>query len=136
MTSIAGQAPELTRREKGFVCRIMAKYPGGQHRGGQLYRSIAIFAGMLLAAHVIEQTVPTWWLPLLIIAPPAAWLFSRYRRFSIFRSCVLSKVAARLALYEPLAPAATDADPHHSAARAAGSPPQSAETQSPVTLPG
>jgi hypothetical protein len=65
---------------------------------------------MIVAAHVIERVIPaspaklSWWLPLLIVLPAAGFLFSRYRKFSIFRSHVLSKVAQRLAQYEDLSP--------------------------------
>ncbi|GMU20652.1 MAG: hypothetical protein AMXMBFR13_07490 [Phycisphaerae bacterium] len=99
----APSAVELTPRERGFVARIMAKYPGGQAREADLYRSLAIFTAMVAGAHLIEQFVPTWWLPLVIIYPPAVFLFSRYRKFGIFRSCVISKLGARLTRYEPIA---------------------------------
>ncbi len=101
------EAADLTPRERGFVARIMAKYPGGRHAGMDLYRSVAIISGLLVAAHVIERIVPAWgawWLPFLIIYPPAVYLFTRYRKFSIFRSCVISKLGARLSRYEPMAP--------------------------------
>src|ERR1044071_6506222 len=96
--------PELTPRERGFVYRIITKYKAGQHHTSDLYRSLAIFLAMLVAAHVIERLIPNWWLPLLLIVPPALFMFSRYRKFSIFRSCVMSKVAARLAQYEDIQP--------------------------------
>ncbi|HOB75462.1 MAG TPA: hypothetical protein PKG54_13170 [Phycisphaerae bacterium] len=112
-SSSANQAPantadvELTPRERGFVARIMAKYPGGRHTAKDLYRSVVIISVLILAAHVIEQIVPAWgrwWLPLLIIYPPAIYLFTRYRKFGIFRSCIISKLGARLSKYEPVAP--------------------------------
>lgn len=121
--------PELSPRERGFVCRIMHKYAGGQHRPVDLYRSLAIFAGLIVVAHVIEQVVPTWWLPLLIILPPALFMFSRYRKFSIFRSCVLSKVARRLSQYEKLEPPAGGVHPH--AAKRGGGRPQPSQPASP-----
>ncbi|GMV97851.1 MAG: hypothetical protein HRF43_08220 [Phycisphaerae bacterium] len=101
---------ELTPRERGFVARIMAKYPGGTHQGKDLHRSVAIVSGLILVAHLIEQALAglawaRWWLPLLIVYPPAVFMFTRYRKFSIFRSCVLSKVAARLSKYETIASA-------------------------------
>ena len=102
---------ELTPRECGFVKRMMTKYRQGEHRPSDLYRSLAIFSVMVLLAHFIEQFVPTFWLPLVIIYPPAVWLFSRYRRFNIFKSCLLSKVAERLAWHEPFEPA----EKHHAA---------------------
>jgi hypothetical protein len=105
--SSAGTEVELTPRERGFVARLMAKYPGGRHTGKDLYRSVAISSALILAAHMIEQVMPAWarwWLPLLIIYPPAVYLFTRYRKFSIFRSCVISKLGARLSKYEPIAP--------------------------------
>jgi hypothetical protein len=97
--------PELSPRERGFVKRMISKYRQGEHSPRDLYRSLAIFSAMVLLAHFIEQFVPTFWLPLVIIYPPAVWLFSRYRRFNIFKSCVLSKVAQRLSRHEPLEPA-------------------------------
>lgn len=106
---------DLSPRERGFVARIMTKYPGGTHQGKDLYRSVAIISMLIVVAHVIEQVMPAWarwWLPLLIILPPAIVLFTRYRKFSIFRSCVLSKVAARLSRYEPIAPARPGGHPH------------------------
>jgi len=125
--------PELSPRELGFVCRIMRKYEGGQHRPVDLYRSVGIFTGMIVVAHVIEQLVPTWWLPLLIILPPAVFMFSRYRKFSIFRSCVLSKVARRLSQYEKLEPPAGSAHPH--AARRGADRPQGAQPTTPPLSP-
>lgn len=101
---------ELLPREKGFIGRILQKYPGGQSHDKDLYRSLVIFSLMILVAHLIEQVVPStplrlsWWLPLVVILPPALFMFSRYRKFSIFRSCVLSKVAGRLAQYEDITP--------------------------------
>src|SRR5689334_16942518 len=95
-------APELSPRERGFVCSIMRKYRAGQKTDRHLYKSLAIFFAMVLAAHLIERLIPSspanlsWWLPLLIVLPLAGFLFSRYRKFSIFRSSVLSKVAQRL----------------------------------------
>lgn len=98
---------ELTPRERGFVARIMTKYPGGRHTERDLYRSVAIISTLILAAHVIEQLVPDWgrwWLPFLLIYPPAIFMFTRYRKFSIFRSCVISKLGTRLSKYETIAP--------------------------------
>ncbi len=113
---------ELAPREKGFVWRIMHKYPGGQHQGKDLYRSLAIFTAMIVVAHVLEQVLPTRWLALVIILPPALFLFTRYRKFSIFRSCVLSKVAGRLAQYEDLSPPRGGAaHPHARRGASAGS---------------
>ena len=110
--------PELSPREKGFVARLMSKYPGGQRRGRDLYRSVLIFSVIVLAFHVIEQLMPAvWWgyvLGFVVVYPPAVWVFVRYRRFSIFRSCVLSKVGGRLAQYEPLdRPAPSAGGSHH-----------------------
>jgi len=58
---------ELTPRERGFVKRIMLKYQQGQSHGQDLYRSLAIFSAIVLAGHLLEQFVPTFWLPLLLI---------------------------------------------------------------------
>ena len=124
---------ELSPREKGFVCRILKKYPGGQHRDKDLYRSVAIFVLLIVLAHAVEQLVPasmSWWLPPLIILPPAVILFSRYRKFSIFRSCVLSKVAGRLARYEDLTPPRGAGGSHPHARRAAGAGHPAAEQSS------
>ena len=123
---------ELAAREKGFVCRIMHKYPGGQHRGRDLYRSLAIFSALIVLAHVIEQLVPTRWLALVIILPPALFMFTRYRKFSIFRSCVLSKVGSRLAQYEDLTPPRGGAaHPHARRARSAEPPAASSSRSDP-----
>jgi hypothetical protein len=117
-------APELSPREKGFVSRIMRKYPGGQSTDRQLHRSLVIFSVMIVAAHLLERLIPSsplhlaWWLPLAIVWPAGLILFSRYRRFSIFRSCVLSKVAGRLAQYEDLAPPSAHPKSPHSPAAA------------------
>ena len=106
MESSQSKPAELLPREKGFVSRIIQKYPGGQSGDKNLFRSLAIFCLMIVTAHVIECVVPasparlSWWLPLLVILPVAGFLFTRYRKFSIFRSCVLSKVAGRLAQYK------------------------------------
>jgi len=79
----------------------MTKYPGGVSRQKDLVRSLAIFTAMIVAAHLIEIFVSSHWLALLIIYPPAVWMFYRYRKFNIFRSCLISKIAARLAQFEP-----------------------------------
>lgn len=112
MNSNPPAAVELSPREKGFVCRIMQKYPGGRHQGRDLYRSLAIITSLIVVGHVLEQVLPTRWLALVIILPPALFMFTRYRKFSIFRSCVLSKVAGRLAQYEDLTPPRGTAHPH------------------------
>ena len=110
MESNHSDPPELLPREKGFVSRIRRKYPGGQSADKDLARSLAIFCLMILVAHLIERLVPqtpaklAWWLPLAIILPIGGFMFTRYRKFSIFRSCVLSKVAGRLAQYEEISP--------------------------------
>lgn len=120
MSEMPAPVAELSPREKGFIAAIIRKYPRGQSGEKNLVRSLTIFTAMLIIAHAIEQLVPTWWLPFLIIYPPAVFLFTRYRKFSIFRSCVLSKVGARLAQYEPIAPGRPDspaAAPHAHHAR-------------------
>lgn len=126
---------ELSARERGFVWRILRKYPAGQHRDTDLVRSLAIFCAMIAAGHLIERLVPAAyaaWLPLVIILPPALFMFSRYRRFSIFRSCVLSKVAGRLAQHEDIAPTPGAGVGHPHARRHAGSAPRKHPEQTPV----
>ena len=106
---------ELSPRERGFVARLMVKYPGGQAQAKDLVRSVVIISALIVAAHVIEQVVPAWarwWLPLLIIYPPAVYMFTRYRKFSIFRSCVISKLGSRLSKYETIAPSRPGGHPH------------------------
>lgn len=112
---------ELSPRERGFVARIMAKYPGGRFQDKDLYRSVVIFSLIIVVGHLVERYTP-WWLALLIIYPLAIWMFTRYRRFSIFRSCVLSKVAGRLSQYEPIAPPGRPPQ-HGSASTPAGDAP-------------
>jgi hypothetical protein len=123
MESTESKVPELLPREKGFIRRIVQKYPEGRSADKNLSRSLAIFCLMIVAAHVIERIVPatpsglSWWLPLLIILPVAGFMFTRYRKFSIFRSCVLSKVAARLAQYEDISPPKSKTAHPHAARR-------------------
>lgn len=109
---------ELSPREKGFITSIMRKYPAGQSTDKQLVRSMVIFGLIITMGHVLEQVLPTRWLALAIILPLGLFMFSRYRKFSIFRSCVLSKVAARLSKYEDLTPPARPGGaPHPHAGR-------------------
>ncbi len=101
----------LSEKEKRLVKRLVQKY---SRDGSPLLRSLAIFTAMVLIGHAVEQRpeLPGW-AAFLIIYVPALWLFSKYRRFSIFKSNLLCKLAAQSGILDA---------PGGDSAQAAGGP--------------
>lgn len=81
---------EFTDAEVRFLNRIVRKYSGDQR---PLLRSVLIFSLMIVAAHLLERTPLPWWIVFPLIYLPALWLFSRYRRFAIFKTRLMRKLA-------------------------------------------
>jgi hypothetical protein len=82
--------PELTERERKFLTRITNKYQDEGPRA--LIKSLLIFSAIITAGHLIERSPLPWWGAFLAVYCPAIFLFSRYRRFNIFKSRLLRKL--------------------------------------------
>ncbi len=86
-------ADELTEPEKRFLKRIVAKY---SQQSNPLYRSLAVISALIVVAHLLERSTLPWWVVFPLIYIPAIWMFSRYRRFAIFKTRLMVKLARRL----------------------------------------
>jgi len=84
---------EITEREKRFLKRVAAKY---SRQPNPLYRSLAIFSGLIVAAHLVERTDWPWWVVFPLIYIPAVWMFYNYRRFAIFKTRLMCKLAKQV----------------------------------------
>lgn len=82
---------ELTEPEKRFLKRVVAKY---SQQTNPLYRSLAIITVLIVAAHLLERCpMLPWWVVFPMIYIPAIWMFYRYRRFAIFKTRLMCKLA-------------------------------------------
>jgi len=84
---------ELTERERKFLKRLTAKFGNpGRH---PFLQSCLVFTVLVLAGHLIERSSLPWWAALAVVYVPAMYLLGRYRRFSIFKSKLMCKLAMR-----------------------------------------
>lgn len=88
-----GTDVELSEPERKFLKRIAAKY--GNPKRKPLLQSLLIFTAMIAVAHFIERTSLPSWISFFLVYIPAIYLFSRYRRFGIFKSKLMRKLALR-----------------------------------------
>ena len=86
---------ELTDPEKRFLKRIVLKYSRKQN---PIYRSLAVISVAILAAHLVERSSLPWWIALPLVYIPAIWLFYRYRKFAIFKTKIMCKMARELGI--------------------------------------
>ncbi len=84
-------AVEFSEREKKFLTRIVNKY--GEQEGRPLLRSLLVITLLIVTAHGIERTALPAWAAFCIVYIPSLWLFSRYRKISIFKSRLMRKLA-------------------------------------------
>ncbi|HLX59854.1 MAG TPA: hypothetical protein VKX17_01110 [Planctomycetota bacterium] len=84
---------ELSATEKKFLKRIVAKF--GSTRRKPLLQSLIVITALVTAAHLIERSGLPWWAAFALIYAPTIYLFSRYRRFGIFKSKLMRKLALR-----------------------------------------
>lgn len=97
-TAQPGAEVELSNSERKFLKRIAAKY--GNPKRKPLLQSLLIFTAMIVVAHFIERTSLPSWISFFLVYIPAVYLFSRYRRFGIFKSRLMRKLALREAKRE------------------------------------
>jgi hypothetical protein len=81
---------EFTQRERGFLKRIVGKYT---QTPNPIVRSVLIFSVLIVLAHGIERSPLPGWAAFVAIYFPALFLFHRYRKFGIFKSRIMRKLA-------------------------------------------
>ena len=83
----------LTERERKFLKRMTSKY--GNASRHPLLQSLLVSTTLVILGHLIERADLPWWGALMLVYIPALYLFSRYRRFGIFKSRLMCKLALR-----------------------------------------
>ena len=101
----------LNERERRLAQRLAIKY---MRQGSPLLRSLLIFSALVGIGHAIEQAPLPGWAAFLLVYIPAAFLFMQYRRFNIFKSRLLCKLAIMAGVVEVSADGLPPAAPAHS----------------------
>lgn len=92
-TAASAEPPALTERERKFLKRITSKF--GNPKRHPLMQSLIVFTVLVACGHLIEQAGLPWWAAFLLVYLPALYLFGRYRKFGIFKSTLMCKLALR-----------------------------------------
>lgn len=100
----------LNDRERRLAQRLAIKY---MREGSPLLRSLLIFSVLVGIGHAIEQAPLPGWATFLLVYIPAIFLFTRYRRFSIFKSRLLCKLSVMAGVVELSADGKPLAAPAH-----------------------
>lgn len=87
----------LNDRERRLAQRLAIKY---MRQGSPLLRSLLLFSALVGIGHAIEQAPLPGWAAFLLVYLPAVFLFMQYRRFSIFKSRLLYKLAIMAGVVE------------------------------------
>lgn len=100
----------LNDRERRLAQRLAIKY---LRQGSPLLRSLLIFSALVGVGHAIEQAPLPGWATFLLVYIPAIFLFMQYRRFNIFKSRLLCKLAIMAGVVELSADGQPLAAPEH-----------------------
>lgn len=81
----------LTPRERQFLKMLLRKYQKDDSR--ILLRSLVVITGLVTAAHLLERTSLPSWLVFVLIYIPTVFMFTRYRKFEVFKMRILVNLA-------------------------------------------
>ncbi len=93
----ANENDELTEPEKRFLKRVVEKY---SRQKNPITRSLVVISLAILIVHLLERSPLPWWIVLPIVYMSSIWLFYQYRRFAIFKTRLMCKMARQLGVTE------------------------------------